>query len=112
MEQSKIDMFLMVNQKYFPEEKINCLKEKMKNTENEKYPLLCSIRWKNPSTYLLISVFFGGCVVDRFMLGDIGMGLVKLFTLGGCGILTILDWCSTKAEVKERNYKHLLSIIA
>jgi TM2 domain-containing membrane protein YozV len=28
---------------------------------------------------------------DRFYLGDIGLGIVKLLTFGGCGIWALID---------------------
>jgi len=40
---------------------------------------------------LLISLFVGSLGIDRFYLGYTGLGVVKLITLGGCGIWWLID---------------------
>ncbi|MFH1510679.1 MAG: TM2 domain-containing protein [Candidatus Woesearchaeota archaeon] len=40
---------------------------------------------------LIMSVVFGSVGVDRFIMGHIGLGILKLVTLGGCGIWWLID---------------------
>ena len=92
MTQDKVDMYLMTNQKYLPAEKIVFLKQKLLEADESKFTLISAVELKDPTTLLLVSIFVGGLGIDRFMLGDTGMGVLKLLTGGLCGILTIVDW--------------------
>ena len=111
MEQQKVDMFIMTNQKYFPAEKMMYLKEKLKGLDDEKFSLISMIELKDPTTLLLVSLFLGGWGVDRFMIGDTGIGVLKLLTGGCCGILTLIDWFSIQNKTKELNFNKLMALI-
>lgn len=111
MDQQKIDMWVMTNQKYFPAEKIMYLKDKLRTMDEEKFSLVSTIELKDPTTLLLISLFLGTFGVDRFMLGDTGMGILKLLTAGVCGILTIIDWFSISKKTKDLNFNNVMALI-
>jgi hypothetical protein len=40
---------------------------------------------------LLLSIFAGTLGIDRFYLGHVGLGLLKLFTFGGLGVWSLID---------------------
>ncbi|MGI5962155.1 MAG: TM2 domain-containing protein [Lawsonibacter sp.] len=111
MTQEKVDLYTMTNQKYLPAEKIVFLKQKLLEVDETKFSLISSVEFKDPTTLLLVSIFLGSLGIDRFMLGDIGMGILKLLTLGLCGILTVIDWFSVQKRTKELNFNNLMLVL-
>ena len=58
---------------------------------------------KDRNTVLILSVILGISGIDRFYIGDIGMGLLKLFTIGGCGVLWLIDLFIIRGRVDDLN---------
>jgi len=53
-----------------------------------------SVEGKKPKKWivaLLLSIFLGGLAIDRFYMGYIGTGILKLITFGGLGIWFVID---------------------
>lgn len=46
---------------------------------------------KSKVVALVLSIFFGELGIDRFYLGYIGTGILKLITCGGFGIWWLID---------------------
>ena len=111
VDKQKVDMFVMSNQKYFPAEKIMFLKDKLYHLDESRFSMISCIEMKDPTTLLLISLFLGSLGVDRFMIKETGMGVLKLLTCGCCGVLTIIDWFSIQKKVKEMNFTNVMLML-
>lgn len=111
MEKSKIDLYLTTNAKYFEANVIPIIRQKLENSTDETLLSLQATELKDPTTILLISIFLGTLGIDRFMIGDIGIGILKLLTLGLCGILTIIDWFTISKKAKQYNFAQISMIL-
>jgi TM2 domain-containing membrane protein YozV len=58
---------------------------------------------KDRTVLLVVSIFVGHLGVDRFLLGDVGLGLAKLFTCGGLGVWTVIDWFLIMGRADDLN---------
>jgi hypothetical protein len=103
MEAQKVDMFMMANAKYFEGMKLNYVREKLLSLDDSKWPAVQMMQLKDPTTSLLISIFAGAYGIDRFYIGDIGLGVGKLLTCGGFVIWAIVDWFLIQDATKEKN---------
>lgn len=58
---------------------------------------------------LLLSIFLGGLGVDRFYLGYIGLGILKLLTCGGLWIWWLIDLIMiATGKMKDSNGRDLV----
>ena len=104
MQQNNVDMFLATNSKYFAPDKLMIVKNQLEKIDDSKLMMLQALSYKDPTILLLISLFAGGFGVDRFMLGQTGLGVLKICTLGGLGVWAIIDWFTAMSRAKQYNY--------
>ena len=71
---------------------IESAKKTLSSDEKIQFDMQFASRRKNPTTAFLLSLFFGTWGVDRFYIGQTGLGFLKLFTLGGLLVWTVVDW--------------------
>ncbi len=107
MEQQKVDMFILANSDKLPEEKVLFIREQLLAMDDSKWSALSTIQFKNPTTTLLLSIFLGGYGIDRFYIGNTGLGIVKLITCGGFGVWWLIDLFLISNATKEQNFNKL-----
>ena len=107
MEAQKVDMFIMSNGKFFESDQINVIRERLIALDDSKWAMLSSVQLKDPTTTLVVSILAGSIGIDRFMIGDTGLGVGKLLTCGGGGIWTIIDWFMIQKATREKNMQKI-----
>lgn len=108
MDSQKIDMYLMTNGKHFPPEQMGVIRSQLEKLDDSKFINLQSQSMKEPTTMLIISILVGGFGIDRFMLGETGLGIAKLLTCGGLGIWTIVDWFIIMNKTRDLNMQKFI----
>lgn len=111
MEQQKVDMFMMVNNKYFPESQIPFIRQRLLATDENREGIIQSLQFKDPIIALILSIFIGELGIDRFYVGDTGLGIGKLLTCGGLGLWSIIDWFLIMGATREKNFMRLMTVI-
>ena len=75
--------------------------------DDSKWVLIQSIQFKDPTLSIIISILAGVLGVDRFLIGDVGLGIGKLLTCGGLGIWAFVDWFLIMGATRKKNLQKL-----
>lgn len=103
MDANKVDLFLMTNAKFFEPHQLGFIRERLLAMDDSKWIVLQAVQFNDPTLLLVLSIFAGGLGVDRFIIGDTGLGVAKLLTCGGFGIWTIIDWFLIMGLTRQKN---------
>jgi TM2 domain-containing membrane protein YozV len=112
MEESKVDMFMMINNGNLPSMSLPSIRQQLLALPAERSSILHTTQFKNPTTAIILSVLIGHFGIDRFYIGDTGLGIAKLLTCGGVGVWTLVDWFLIMGLARQRNYDNLVASIA
>lgn len=105
-----INMFLANHGDKFEPAQLPIIQQRLEMVPDEQMMFISAADFKSPTTMLVVSLVAGGLGIDRFLLGDTGMGILKLLT-GGCfGILTIIDWFTIMDKTKKKNFEQFMMI--
>ena len=106
-----VDQWLAINAKYFPTEQVQYIRQRLEALPEQQLSMLNSISFQDPTMLLVISLFGGSLGIDRFILGQVGLGVVKLLTCGGCGIWSIVDWFLIMDATRQSHAQKLFAVI-
>ena len=123
MENSKVNIILLILKQKIPNNKFSELKIILEKADDL---ILDNFRWiklHHPIFILIMSLWFGTIGVDRFILGDLHLGVLKIllwlpillspihlvtWLLIIWGIIILIDACLCYNKAKKINYRTLI----
>ena len=119
------DSFLSANTANFPSEQLPSLRERLSQLDDSKAnQVIAATDVKNPTTALILSIFLGSFGVDRFYIGNTGLGIGKLlatlllpfitfgFSLFFTWIWIVVDWLLIMNATKAANLEAINTALA
>ena len=112
MEKNKqIEYFMLTKGERFPAERLPEIKHRLEELDEDHMMMVEAMDFKEPLNMLLISILIGELGVDRFLLGQTGLGILKLITCGGCGIWWLIDLFKVQKLTRQNNYEKFVKTI-
>lgn len=110
MDAEKIHLFIATKGDNFPTESLPIIRERLANMSSENEMAIMAADYTNPVLAIILSVIVGELGIDRFLIGDIGLGIGKLLTGGGCGIWWLIDLFLIMDATKRKNFEKFITI--
>ena len=98
-----ITSFMTTNQKRFHTADMLRIRESLSKMSNQELLILNGTDFRDPTISIVLSVLVGGLGVDRFYIGDVGLGVAKLITGGGLGVWWLIDLFLIQNKTKDNN---------
>lgn len=110
MTREQVDQLINANVTKLAPELIETIRERLLNADEGAAQAAFS--GLKGSGMMTLIAWLGGCFgIDRFMLGQTGLGIAKLCTCGGCGIWGIIDIFTAGGRTRTYNANKVLEQI-
>jgi TM2 domain-containing membrane protein YozV len=85
--------------------RLKSIRDSVPPEHRDNFDLQFAAREKDPAISLILSVSFGWLGVDRFYIGNVVLGVLKLITFGAYFIWFIVDWFLIMDATRRANVK-------
>lgn len=103
--QNRVNIFLALHGNKFTTYQLQQVKATLPQLTQEQYQAALALDYKDPTMMLIISLLGGILGIDRFVLNDTVLGIIKLLTCGGLYIWWIVDFFLIQDRAKEHNFE-------
>lgn len=110
MDPVRVDTFIATKGDYFEPEVLPIIRDKLLLMDDQRAEIAIMQDYMSPLALLIVSVVGGTLGIDRFLLGDVLWGVIKLITGGVCGILWIYDLFVISGKTKRKNFERFCRI--
>lgn len=89
MTEHNINVFISTHSKYFGDNKLLRVKKLLKKASDSSFTNIMWANYKNPITIIILSTLLGMFGVDRFMLGKVTSGALKILLPAFISVLNL-----------------------
>ena len=109
MEQQQVEQLIAIYGNKLPIESIFTVREKLLSMDYNTASIILA-QAKDPTISIILSIIVGSWGIDRIYIGDVGLGIIKLLTRGGCGIWWLIDLFLIMDATKRKNLLQITEI--
>ena len=108
MAANKVEQLLLLNASKLPPESIGMVRSRLLEIDDATMAQVVFSQLKDPTIALILSIVVGVYGVDRFYIGDIGLGIGKLLTCAGAFIWYLIDIFMIMDATRKKNLETVL----
>ena len=96
--------WIPIMNKLFYLQSLKSIRDSVPADRRDNFDLQFGAREKDPAIALILSLYSGTLGIDRFYIGNIILGILKLITFGGFFIWSIIDWFLITNATRKANF--------